>query len=221
MSVAQLIDHTVLKSSTTLIDVEKLCTEARAYGFAAVCIPPYYVRDAVQMLHDAQPKVATVIGFPFGYSLYQAKAEESALALEQGAQELDLVMNIAAFRNNDMAYLESEIEAIVSLTQKNGAVLKVIIESGILTREEIIRCCELYRHYPVQFLKTSTGYAESGASVEDVRIMREHLPGTIEIKASGGIRNYTFAKELIDAGATRLGCSASIAIVNEEKNTRS
>jgi deoxyribose-phosphate aldolase len=218
MSVAQFIDHTVLKPSTTLADIEKLCSEARSYGFAAVCIPPYYVRDAAQMLEGAASKLATVIGFPFGYSHYKAKGEETLVALEQGAQELDLVMNIAAFKSNDMAWLESEIALISGLVQEKNAVLKVIIESGILTKEEIIKCCELYRHYPVQFMKTSTGYAEQGASVEAVRIMREHLPSSMEIKASGGIRNYAFARQLLDAGATRLGCSASIAIVEEEKN---
>jgi deoxyribose-phosphate aldolase len=226
MSIAQFIDHTVLKPSATLGDIEKTCDEAKAHEFAAVCIPPYYVRDAAQILAGAAPRLATVIGFPFGYSHYQAKAEEASKAIEDGAQELDMVMNIAAFKSNDMAYLESEIDLVSSIVKENDVLLKIIIESGLLNEEEIIKCCELYQHFAIDFLKTSTGYAESGASVEAVRIMRRHLPPHIQVKASGGIRTYAFAKQLIDAGATRLGCSASVAIVkgegtNEETETKS
>lgn len=216
MPVAQFIDHTILKPTTTLADIEKICTEAVTYRFAAVCIPPYYVKDAASILQGAAPRLATVVGFPFGYSHFRAKEEETQKALSEGAQEIDLVMNLAAFRSNDLAWLEAEIDAIAGRVQQAGALVKVIIESGILSEEEIIRCCELYRHYPVQFLKTSTGYAEKGATVEAVRLMRRHLPASIAIKASGGIRTYAFARELLDAGATRLGCSASIEIVKEE-----
>jgi len=219
MSLAQFIDHTILKPSTTLADIEKVCNEAIEYGFAAVCIPPYFVKDAAQILSGAQPALATVIGFPFGYSHYQAKAEEAKLAIGDGARELDLVMNIAAFKSNDMAWLEKEIETISALTSSNKVLLKVIIESGILSREEIIKCCTLYRHFPVDFLKTSTGYAEKGASVEAVQVMRANLPPHIHIKASGGIKTFEFAKELVDAGATRLGCSAGVAIVKGEQST--
>jgi deoxyribose-phosphate aldolase len=216
MSIAQFIDHTILKPSTSLADIEKLCTEAMEYRFASVCIPPYYVKDAAQILTGASPKLATVIGFPFGYSHYQAKESEAQQAIEDGADELDMVMNIAAFKSNDLAYLESEIEALTWITQSKNKVLKVIIESGILDPEEIVKCCKLYRHFPIQFLKTSTGYAEKGADTDAVRIMRKNLPSNIQIKASGGIRTYAFARKLIDAGATRLGCSASVAIVKEE-----
>ncbi|HWJ92149.1 MAG TPA: deoxyribose-phosphate aldolase [Flavisolibacter sp.] len=216
MSIAQFIDHTILKPTATLGDIEKVCDEASVYGFAAVCIPPYYVRDAAQILAGSISRVATVIGFPFGYSHYEAKAAEASTAIEDGAKELDMVMNIAAFKSNDLAWLESEIELITGLVKDKDIVIKVIIESGVLHQEEIIKCCALYQHYPVDFLKTSTGYAESGASVEAVRIMRQHLPAHIGIKASGGIRNFAFAQQLIDAGATRLGCSASVAIVKGE-----
>jgi deoxyribose-phosphate aldolase len=217
MSIARFIDHTILRSTTGLADIEKLCEEAMEHGFAAVCIPPYFVKDAAQILENASTKLATVIGFPFGYSHYSAKLEEVRMALEEGAQELDVVMNIAAFKSNDLAYLESEILAITSLPG-NQATIKLIIESGVLSEEEIIRCCELYQHYPIHFLKTSTGYAEKGASIDAVRTMRKHLPPHIQIKASGGIRDYSFARQLLDAGATRLGCSASVAIVKEEKS---
>jgi deoxyribose-phosphate aldolase len=215
MPIAHFIDHTVLKPTTVLADIEKVCSEASSYGFAAVCIPPYFVNDARQILGDSPVRIATVIGFPFGYSHYSAKLEETAKALGDGANEIDMVMNLAAFRSNDLAWLETEIKEITDMIAEKNAVLKLIIESGILSSEEIIRCCELYRHYPVHFLKTSTGYAEKGASIEAVRLMREHLPAHIQIKASGGIRDLHFASELIKAGASRLGCSASVEIVKE------
>jgi deoxyribose-phosphate aldolase len=213
MSVAQFIDHTVLKPTTTLADIEKVCEEAVQYGFAAVCVPPYYVKDAKSILQNTPVKVATVIGFPFGYSHFSAKLAEARMAINEGADELDMVMNLAAFKSNDMAYLESEIGEMTNLTTQHEVTLKVIVESGILTEEEIIKCCDLYKHYKIGFMKTSTGYAEKGATLEAVQIMRMHLPPSIQIKASGGVKTYEFAQQLIDAGATRLGCSASVAIV--------
>lgn len=215
MNLAPFIDHTALKNTTTTADVDRLCREAMEYGFAAVCVPAYFVSDAVRLLQNTTVKVATVIGFPFGYHTYTTKAKEAEEALSDGADELDLVMNLAAFKSNDLAYVEAEAAAVSDLTQKAGKALKVIVESGVLSSEEIVKCCELYSHYPVQFLKTSTGYAEKGASVEAVTLMRKHLPVHIQIKASGGIRTRSFAQELVDAGATRLGCSASVAIVSE------
>lgn len=213
MQLAKLIDHTTLKNVTTIADIDRLCNEAIEYGFAAVCVPPYYVQDAKKLVDQSSVKLATVIGFPFGYHHYKTKLEEVRLAIEEGADELDMVMNLAAFRSNDLAYVETEIEQVSKKTSDAGKTLKVIIESGILREEEIIRCCELYQHFPVQFLKTSTGFAEKGATVEAVRLMRQHLPPHIQIKASGGIKTAAFAKELVKAGATRLGCSASVAIV--------
>lgn len=213
MSVAQFIDHTVLKPTTTLADIEKICEEAAQYGFAAVCVPPYYVKDAKSILQNTPVKVATVIGFPFGYSHFSAKLAEARQAIQDGADELDMVMNLAAFKSNDMAYLESEIGEMTNLTTAHEVTLKVIVESGILSEEEIIKCCDLYKHYRIGYMKTSTGYAERGATLEAVQIMRMHLPPSIQIKASGGIKTYEFAQQLIDAGATRLGCSASVAIV--------
>lgn len=212
MTIAKYIDHTILKPNTTLAEIEKLCAEATEYGFASVCVPPYFIKDAARLTSGSEVKVATVIGFPFGYSHYAAKVAEVKQAIEEGADELDMVINIAALKNKDFAYLEAEIKAVTQQIAGSKALLKLIIESGILTDDEIIACCNLYQKYPVQFMKTSTGYAEKGATVEAVQLMRQHLPSPIEIKASGGIRTYDFAKSLIDAGATRLGCSASVAI---------
>ena len=217
MSLASFIDHTILKNTTTVADIDKICKEAIEHSFAAVCVPPYFVMDARKILENTPVKLATVIGFPFGYHHYIVKHSEAELAIKEGADEIDMVMNLAAFKSNDMAYVETEADYLSGLTAKTGKVLKVIIESGVLTGEEIIRCCELYSHYPVQFLKTSTGYADKGASVEAVQLMRKHLPASIQIKASGGIRTTAFAQQLVEAGATRLGCSASIAIIKGEK----
>jgi deoxyribose-phosphate aldolase len=219
MSLARFIDHTILKNTTTIGDVDKICKEAMEFGFTAVCIPPYFVQDAKKLLEGSSVKLATVVGFPFGYHHYKTKVEEARLAIEEGADELDMVMNLAAFKSNDLAYIETEADQLSRLTSSGGKTLKIIIESGILSEEEIIKCCDIYKHFPVQFLKTSTGYAEKGASVEAVQLMRKHLPAEIRIKASGGIRTADFAQKLVDAGATRLGCSASVAIVQGETAT--
>lgn len=215
MNVASYIDHTILKPTTLLSEVEQLCKDAIKYEFAAVCVPPCFVKHAKQFTEGTSVKVATVIGFPFGYSAIEAKVAETALAIVDGADELDMVIHIAALKNNDWQYLVNEINAVLPLIHQKGRIIKVIIESGILTDEEITRCCEIYGLAGVDFMKTSTGYAEHGASVHAVELMRKHLPDNIKIKASGGIRTYAFAKELIDVGADRIGCSGSVKIVEE------
>ena len=207
------IDHTILKPTTLISDIEKLCTEAKQYGFAAVCVPPNFVKKAKELTEGSDVKVATVIGFPFGYSAVESKIAEILLAIVDGADELDVVINISAIKNNDWLYLADEINHIMPIIRSKNKVIKVIIESGILTDEEIIKCCDIYGLAGIDYLKTSTGYAEKGASVAAVKLFRLHLPENVQIKASGGIRDYTFAKELVDAGATRLGCSAGVAIV--------
>jgi deoxyribose-phosphate aldolase len=213
MSIASYIDHTILKPTTLIGDVEKLCSEAVQYGFAAACIPPNFVRLAKPLLEHSKVKLATVIGFPFGYSAVEAKIAEILLAIVDGADELDMVANISAIKNHDWTFIADEINHVLPIIRSKGKCIKVIIESGILTEEEIIACCDIYGAAGIDYLKTSTGYAEKGATVEAVRLFRKHLPAAVQIKASGGIRDYAFAKALIDAGATRLGCSASIAII--------
>ena len=215
MNITSYIDHTVLKPTTLIADVEKICTEAMEYHFAAVCVPPLFVKKAKELLKDTSIKVATVIGFPFGYSAIEAKVAETILAIIDGADELDVVINISAIKNNDWQFLASEINAILPIVRKQKKVIKIIIESGILTDAEIIKCCDLYGAAGVDFMKTSTGYAEKGATVEAVQLLRRHLADNVQIKASGGIKTYTFAKQLINAGASRLGCSNSIQIVDE------
>ncbi len=215
MNLSQLIDHTLLKPTSTIDEIKKLCTEAAAYNFAAVCVPPPFVRRAKILLAPVEVKIATVIGFPFGYAATEAKLSEAILALVDGADELDMVINLIALRMEDWDYLQKEVKLLVDVVHKKNKILKVIIESGILTDDEIINCCNTIGTLGIDFMKTSTGYAEKGASVKAVKLMRKHLPANVKIKASGGIREYDFAKALVEAGADRLGCSASVAIVNK------
>ncbi|HXB93195.1 MAG TPA: deoxyribose-phosphate aldolase [Puia sp.] len=217
-NIARYIDHTILKPTTTHIEINRICKDAMEHGFAAVCVPPPLVGLAKATLGGG-PKVATVIGFPFGYSATGAKLAEVEQALSDGTDELDVVINLVDLKNGDWTRLEKEMRLLTGRIHAGGKIVKVIIESGILSDEEIITCCELYGRVGVDFLKTSTGYAEKGATIEAVRLMREHLPPTIRIKASGGIRTYAFAQQLIDAGADRLGCSASVEIVKGETVT--
>ena len=218
MTIARYIDHTILKPTTTLAEVEKICDEARQYQFAAVCVPPLFVKKAKEILNSSPVKVATVIGFPFGYSAIEAKVAEIVLAIVDRADELDMVINISAIKNNDWQFLANEINTILPIVKNRNKVLKVIIESGILTDDEIIKCCDIYGAAGVDYIKTSTGYAEKGASVHAVQLIRKHLSDAIKIKASGGIKTYQFAKELVDAGADRLGCSSSLTIVKESES---
>ena len=211
--IAVAIDHTQLKPGTLVADIDKLCKEAIAYGFAAVCVPPLFVKQAVTLLTDHPVKVATVKGFTFGYSAGEAKLAETVLAIVDGADELDVVINYTAIKNNDWAFVANEINHLMPIIKNSNKVIKVIIETASLTNDEIIKCCELYAAAGVDFVKTSTGYAESGASLEAVTLMRKSLPSHVRIKASGGIRTALFANQLLDAGASRIGCSSGVAIV--------
>src|SRR6185312_12819525 len=204
--------------TTTLPEVVILCKEAMEYGFAAVCIPPLYVKKVKENLGNSNVKVTTVIGFPFGYCAIEAKVAEIVLAIVDEADELDMVVNISAIKNGDWEFIGNEINIIMPIVKNKNKIIKVIIESGVLTDDEIIKCCDIYGAAGVDYVKTSTGFAEKGASIHDVQLIRAHLADAIKIKASGGIKSYSFAKELINAGANRIGCSASIAIVNESSN---
>ena len=215
MHINTYIDHTLLKPTALLADIEKLCAEAIEYQFAAVCVPPPFVKKCKAILQGSNVKVATVIGFPFGYSAVEAKLAEILLSMVDGADELDVVINFMAIKNNDWDLVANEINHIMPVIKNSNKVIKVIIESGVLTEDEVIKCCTLYGAAGIDYLKTSTGYAEKGASVETVALMRKHLPSNVKIKASGGIRDYAFAKQLVDAGAERLGCSAGVAIMQK------
>jgi len=215
MDIARLIDHTLLKPAATTTDIKNLCKEAMDHSFFAVCVPPCYVSCARQELQGTNVKIATVIGFPLGYSV--AKQAEIEIAVKDGTDELDIVHNIAAFKTGDYSYCEQEMKQCIELAHRNNKKIKIILETGLLADEEIIRACELYAPYNPDFLKTSTGFTETGATVAAVKLLRKNLPAHIAIKASGGIRNFAFAKELVEAGATRLGCSAGIQILEQSK----
>jgi deoxyribose-phosphate aldolase len=220
MNIAPYIEHTLLKPTATWPEIKNLCKEAMEYGFAAVCVPPLYIKRVTELLTNSKVKTATVIGFPFGYTAIEAKVAEIVLAIVDGADELDMVVNISAIKNEDWTFIANEINTIMPIVRNKNKVIKVIIESGVLTDDEIIKCCDIYGAAGVDYVKTSTGYAEKGTSIHAVQLIRTHLSDAVKIKASGGIKSYSFAKELINAGANRLGCSGSIKIVEESENVK-
>lgn len=215
MDLSPIIDHTLLAPDATKDDVSRLCDEAQEHGFAAVCIAPYFVGHAAKRLEDTAVKVCTVIGFPFGYAPTLAKVVEARWALDNGAVEIDAVVNRSAFRSGDRAYVENDIEAIVTAVKLQNGLVKMIIEGGELTDEDVVELCELCARSEVDFVKSSTGFSGKGVSVELVKLMRKALPERVRIKASGGIRTRKFAVELAKAGADRLGCSRSLDIIKE------
>jgi deoxyribose-phosphate aldolase len=169
MKLNHYIDHTILKPTTLISDIEKVCSEATEYGFAAVCVPPPFVEKCKELLKGSTVKVATVIGFPFGYSAVEAKLAEILLAMVDGVDELDIVASIMAIKNNDWLYVSNEINHVMPVVKSKGKTVKIIIESGVLTEDELLKCCELYGAAGIDYLKTSTGYAETGATVEAVK----------------------------------------------------
>lgn len=213
MKLASYIDHTLLKADTSEAEIEQLCNEAKEYNFAAVCVPPYFVRKCKQWLKDTDIKIATVVGFPLGYAHTPAKVEEARRAIDEGANEIDMVINIIALKANDLNYLKNELTSAATIVQLRGGKLKVILETGLLTQEEILRACKLCTELSVDYVKTSTGFIEKGATVEDVKFLRANLPKSIKIKASGGIKTKEDAEALIKAGADRIGTSRGVALV--------
>jgi deoxyribose-phosphate aldolase len=214
-NIASFIEHTILKQTTTLAEVDKVCVEASMENFVGVCVPPKYVLNAKKLLDGSRVKIATVIGFPLGYNVTDVKLREIDDALNMGADEVDMVHDLCALKNNNWRLLEDEISACLKPVHDAGKVMKVILETGILTDSEIIKCCQLYSNFKIDYIKTSTGFADIGATVNAIKLIKANIPAKMGIKASGGIRNYAFAKELIDAGATRLGCSSSWQIMKE------
>jgi len=212
---ASLIDHTLLKPDATREQVEQLCREAAQFCFASVCVNPNWVPLCRQMLRGSGVKVCTVVGFPLGAHAPDVKAYEARRAVEQGAEEVDMVINIGALKSKDYALVEQDIRGVVQASGP-GVVVKVIIETSLLTREEKIMASSLAKAAGAHYVKTSTGFAGGGATVEDVLLMRETVGPEIGVKASGGIKNQEDAKALVAAGATRLGASAGVKIVRGE-----
>jgi len=211
INLASMIDHTLLKANATQEEIEKLCQEAKQYNFASVCVNPFYVPLAVKLLKGSNVKVCTVIGFPLGSTTTIVKAIEARDAIANGADEIDMVINIGALKSGNNGLVLEDIRAVREATC--GKILKVIIETAYLTRDEKVIACKLAKEANTDFVKTSTGFGPSGATVEDVKLMREVVGNDMGVKASGGIRDCKTAFEMVKAGATRLGTSASVAIV--------
>ena len=209
--IAKYIDHTNLKATATRADIETLCAEARQYGFRAVCVNPSQVVNAVEFLAGSEVRVATVIGFPLGATTSLTKAREAEEAVAAGAAELDMVINIGALKEGRLDLVRDDIKAVVRAAR--GALVKVILETCYLTDEEKVLACRAAAEAGANFVKTSTGFGTGGATLEDVRLLRANIPPTMEVKASGGIRDIEAARAFIAAGATRLGTSAGVAIV--------
>jgi deoxyribose-phosphate aldolase len=212
---AKLIEHTLLKPDATRSHVAALCDEAMRYGFHSVMVNPANVGFAVGHLRATDVKVGTVVGFPLGANLTSTKLVEAKSALRQGAHELDMVMNIGALKSGDRVFVQSEIRSLTTLAHAHSAVLKLILENVLLTQEEKILACALAAEAGVDFVKTSSGLAESGATASDVALMRGVVGLKIGVKAAGGIRTAAQLLEMVDAGANRIGTSASVQIVRE------
>lgn len=207
-----MIDHTLLKADATAEDIKQICEEAKAHSFASVCVNPAWVKYCSTVLHDSDVKVCTVIGFPLGASTTETKVFETKNAIEHGATEIDMVINIGALKSADDKLVEQDIRAVVEVA-KEKALTKVIIETSLLSNEEKVRACELAVKAGADYVKTSTGFSNGGATKEDVELMRKTVGPHIGVKASGGVRTTEDAKIMIDAGATRIGASSGIAIV--------
>ena len=213
--VASLIDHTLLKPEATQSDIERLCSEARQYGFATVCVNPTWVAFCERALRGASARVCTVVGFPLGATLPEVKALETRRVIESGASEVDMVLNIGALKSNLYSLVHDDIEAVTSVCRKMGAISKVIIETALLTDEEKVKAAVLVRTGDADFIKTSTGFASGGATVADVALLRRVVGPDMGVKAAGGVRDLKSAKAMIDAGADRIGASVGVKIVRE------
>lgn len=215
MELKQYIEHTTLKADTSLNAIKKLCKEAIDNEFVGVCVPPYFVKDAKALLKNTTVKLVTVVGFPLGYSTTPSKVEEVKKAIDEGADEIDMVINITALKNKDYAYVSNDISSLATLVHLKGAILKVIIETALLTQKEKVKILEICDEIGVDYVKTSTGFAKEGAKVEDIELMRSKLSDKIKIKASGGIKTKEQAIALIKAGADRLGASSGVKLVSK------
>ncbi|MGP3779270.1 deoxyribose-phosphate aldolase [Halanaerobium saccharolyticum] len=218
---AKMIDHTNLNPTATVDDIKKLCEEAKEHEFASVCVNPIYVPLAAKLLEESSVKVCTVVGFPLGANTTEVKSYETRNAIKNGAQEIDMVMNIGAFKSGAYEIFKADIKAVVDATKKAGVssdiIVKVILETCFLDEEEIVKACEIAKEAGADFVKTSTGFGDYGARVEDVSIMRKTVGRDVGVKASGGIKNFEQALEMLDAGANRIGASSGVTIVTDDE----
>jgi deoxyribose-phosphate aldolase len=216
---AHIIDHTLLRPDATLSEIQTLCTEAKEHHFFSVCINPYWISTVQPVLQGSGVKICTVIGFPLGATLPQAKAHETRHVINAGADEVDMVMNIGAAREGHWNFIEHEVHEVVS--QSDGRIVKVILETCLLEPEQIIAACQACQRGGASFVKTSTGFSKSGATVDTVQLMKKTVGDRLGIKASGGIRNREEALALIEAGASRLGTSSGIALLSGKHSEKS
>jgi deoxyribose-phosphate aldolase len=219
LGMAHKVDHTLLKPDATADQIAQLCYEARKYNFASVCVNPTHVKLCADLLKGTTVKVCTVVGFPLGASSPDVKAFETETALRDGATEIDMVINIGALKANDLELVTRDIQDVVGLGHASGALVKVIIETSLLSDEEKVTACLLAKEAGADFVKTSTGFAGGGATVDDVALMRRVVGAEMGVKASGGVKDYADAKSMVEAGATRIGASAGIKIVQGEQET--
>lgn len=213
MKINKYIDHTLLKAPSTSKQIRELCLQAKEYDFASVCVNTCYVALAKEILKDTDVKVCCVVGFPLGAMATVSKAFETKQAIKDGATEIDMVINIGAAKEENWKYVEDDIRAVVEAAQ--GNVVKVIIETCLLTDEEKVKACKCAINAKAHFVKTSTGFSTAGATIEDVKLMRKTVKDKCLVKAAGGVRNLKDAMAMIEAGADRLGCSAGITIMEE------
>ncbi len=210
---ARMIDHTLLKPEATPAEVQRVCEEALRYHFASVCVNPVYVPQVAQVLRGSDVKVCTVVGFPLGATSTAAKVCETQIAIAQGAQEIDMVLAIGLLKAGELRTVEADIAAVAAVCRAQGALLKVILETALLTDEEKAVACQLAVSAGAHYVKTSTGFSRGGATVADVTLMRRTVGPHIGVKASGGVRTYADALAMIEAGASRIGASSSVAIL--------
>jgi len=213
MKINRYIDHTLLKADKNISDIQQLCDEAVMYDFYAVCINPCWILMAKSILRNKNVKVATVVGFPLGANRMEIKVKETIIAIEDGADEIDMVMNIGEFKSRNYDSVLNEIIGIREIAK--GKILKVIIETSLLSKEEKMKVLELVIKSGADFIKTSTGFRTEGANVEDIKLFKKFGDGKIRIKASGGIRDLKTVKKMINAGASRIGTSSSVSIMAE------
>lgn len=214
---AKFIDHTLLKPEATPAEIEKLCQEARQYHFAAVCVNPPYVKLCAQILRGTDVAIAAVVGFPLGAHTTETKVFETKEAISDGAREIDMVINVGWLKAKQDSLVRDDIKAVVNAAHAAGAIVKVIIEAALLTDDEKVRACQLSKEVGADYVKTSTGFGPGGATVHDVALMGRAVNGELGVKAAGGIRNYEQAQAMIAAGATRIGASAGVKILQEAK----
>lgn len=215
--IAAMIDHTLLRPDATAEEIKTLCAEARAHDFASVCVNPVHVAACAKHLRGSRVKVCTVIGFPLGASSSSVKAFEARRAIREGAREVDMVLNVGALKAGDLDTVFQDMRAVVEAAHDSGVILKVILETALLTDEEKVAACVLAKRAKADFVKTSTGFSSGGATVRDVALMREAVGPKMGVKASGGIRTYADARAMVEAGATRIGASAGVRIVREAR----